>query len=75
MVTKIPKEGSDKDITLSETEPLIVEICEFCKTNPCDCRFLICPFHGKVNAKEDGENFRCPIKNCEIKRTKKELES
>lgn len=67
----MPK-GSDKP---EEKIEISITVCLFCAKENCECKFLICPFHGKVNAKEDGEIFRCPIKNCEIKRTKKELES
>ena len=50
-------------------------ICEFCKKETCECKFLICPFHGKVNAKdEENGKFSCSKKDCEITREEKDLE-
>lgn len=51
------------------------QICEFCKKEKCVCQFLICPFHGKVNAKKtSGGKYTCPVNSCEVERSEKELE-
>lgn len=69
------KKNIDPDFQMGELIPPINTVCSFCGKKECECRFLICPFHGKVNAKDDGKNFRCPIDECEITRSEKELES
>lgn len=41
-----------------------------------DTKFMLCPFHGRVKAIEDGKDlFTCEIRDCEINRALKELES
>lgn len=53
----------------------IVIICKFCKKEICECKFLICPFHGKVNAKKNTDGtFSCTGENCSIIRQRNELE-
>lgn len=72
---EIPETGSDTDVTLSETDSVTIIICEFCTTNPCRCKFIICPFHGKIKARDETDGtFRCTGENCSITRTEKELE-
>ena len=67
-------EGEKPIKTEALTEPTTI-ICGFCKTDPCECKFLICPFHGKVNAKKDRDGkFNCTKENCEIIREEKDLE-
>lgn len=54
---------------------VIVIICKFCKKETCECQFLICPFHGKVNAKKNRDGkFHCTKDDCEITRDSTDLE-
>jgi hypothetical protein len=72
-ITKFPDIVS-ADISYNEGEN--ITLCSFCNRHPCECKFLICPFHGKVNAKEESDGtFNCAVKFCDITRNEKELES
>ena len=71
----IPEKGSDEDVTLSEDESIVVEICKYCNTNPCACKRMICPIHGNVRGiQKDSEDFNCEVQNCKITRKQNELE-
>ena len=63
-----------EEVTKAESFAPEIKNCEFCRKNPCVCRFLICPFHGKINAKKENDGYNCTKENCKVIRQENELE-
>ncbi len=51
-----------------------ITVCEYCKKDTCECKYLVCPIHGKVIAVKSNENYNCKVSDCAVTRAEKELE-